>query len=48
MKKFDCIVLGGGASGSVCAIALAKKGLSVAVVDKFAFPAKKLLVTGNG
>lgn len=48
MEKFDCIIIGGGASGSVCAINLAKKGLTVAVVDGNAFPAKKLLVTGNG
>lgn len=48
MEKFDCIIIGGGASGSFCAIKLAQKGLKVAVVDKNLLPAKKLLVTGNG
>lgn len=48
MEKFDCIIIGGGASGSFCAIKLAQKGLKIAVVDKNLLPAKKLLVTGNG
>ena len=48
MKNFDVCVLGGGASGSICAIELAKKRLSVCVIDGCDFPAKKLLVTGNG
>lgn len=48
MKIFDCVIVGGGASGSICAINLARKGLEVAVVDENLFPAKKLLVTGNG
>lgn len=48
MKIYDCVIIGGGASGSICAINLARKGLSVAVVDENLFPAKKLLVTGNG
>ena len=48
MEKFDCIIIGGGASGSICAINLARKGFNVAVVDGNTFPAKKLLVTGNG
>lgn len=48
MEKFDCIIIGGGASGSFCAIKLAQKGSKVAVVDKNLLPAKKLLVTGNG
>ena len=47
-NEFDVCVLGGGASGSMCAIKLAKQGLSVCVLDKNDFPAKKLLVTGNG
>ena len=48
MQKFDVCIVGGGASGSVLAIMLAKKGKTVCVVDKFLEPAKKLLVTGNG
>lgn len=48
MKTFDVCVVGGGASGCVCAILLAKQGKSVCVVDKFDKPAKKILATGNG
>ena len=48
MKNFDVCIVGGGASGSVAAILLAQKKVSVCVVDKFDKPAKKLLVTGNG
>jgi len=48
MKNFDVCILGSGASGSLCAIELAKNGFSVCVVDANDFPAKKLLVTGNG
>lgn len=48
MEKFDCVIIGGGASGSVCAINMAREGFNVAVVDDNSFPAKKLLVTGNG
>ena len=42
MKNFDVCVLGGGASGSICAIELAKKRLSVCVIDGCDFPAKKI------
>lgn len=48
MKKFDVCILGGGAGGSLCAIELAKNGVGVCVIDQNDFPAKKLLVTGNG
>lgn len=48
MEKYDFIIVGAGASGSMCAINLANKGYKVLVIDKYLFPAKKLLVTGNG
>lgn len=48
MKKYDFVIVGAGASGSMCAINLALKGYQVLVLDKNSFPAKKLLVTGNG
>ena len=48
MEKYDFIIVGAGASGSMCAINLAQKGYKVLVIDKHLFPAKKLLVTGNG
>ena len=36
--KFDVLVLGGGPGGATAALALARKGLSVAVVDRLTFP----------
>ena len=48
MRSFDVCIIGGGASGSMAAILLAKKSFNVCVIDKFEKPAKKLLVTGNG
>jgi len=46
MKKYEVIIIGCGASGSMCA--LTTKSKSVAVVDMATKPAKKILVTGNG
>ena len=45
---FDVAVLGGGASGLVCAVECARRGLSTAVIDKNQIMGKKILVTGNG
>ncbi len=45
MRDFETIVVGGGASGCICALASDKK---VAIIDKDSKLAKKLLVTGNG
>lgn len=46
MKKFDVVILGGGAAGSMCA--LSAKGKKIAIVDAGNRIAKKLMVTGNG
>ena len=48
MSIFDVVIIGGGASGAVCAAMLAKAGKTVCVVDMADSLAKKLLVTGNG
>lgn len=48
MEKYDCIIVGAGASGSSLAIMLARKNLKVLVIDKNNSPSKKLLITGNG
>ena len=45
-KIFDAIILGGGASGMMCACTA--KGKTIAVVDSATKPAKKIMVTGNG
>lgn len=46
MKEFDTIILGGGASGCMCALSC--NNGSVAIIDNNNKIAKKLLVTGNG
>ena len=47
MEEFDVIIIGAGASGTMCALS-ADKDKRIALVDAMSFPAKKLLVTGNG
>lgn len=42
------VVVGGGASGMVCAIRLACRGINVEIVEKNISVCKKILVTGNG
>ena len=46
MLSFDTIIIGGGASGCMCALATNNK--NIAIIDKDNKIAKKLLVTGNG
>lgn len=46
MKKV--IIVGAGASGMMAAIAAARQGASVTVLEKMEKPGKKLLITGNG
>ena len=42
------IVIGGGASGLMAAIAAAGQGARVVLAEKNRLPGKKLLATGNG
>ncbi|MBQ7959970.1 MAG: NAD(P)/FAD-dependent oxidoreductase [Clostridia bacterium] len=45
---YDVIVIGGGAAGLMAAGTAAKRGLSVALVEKNRILGKKLLITGKG
>jgi len=42
MNKFDVAIIGAGPAGSAAAIALARRGYSVALIDKEQFPREKL------
>ena len=44
----DCIVLGAGAAGLMCAIAAAQRGREVLVLDRSNKPGKKILMSGGG
>lgn len=46
--KGSVLIIGGGASGLLCAIQLAKNGKKVTVLEKNERVGKKLLATGNG
>lgn len=45
---YDCIVVGGGASGMFAAIHLARKGKKVLLIERNKILGKKLLITGKG
>ena len=49
-KKYDAVIIGGGASGLMCAISAKQKNknISVAVIEKNDRIGKKILSTGNG
>jgi hypothetical protein len=44
----DCIVLGAGAAGLMCAIGAARRGRKVLVLDRSNKPGKKILMSGGG
>ena len=48
MKEYDVIVIGGGTSGLVAAISLARNGAKTAIVERLPRVGRKILVTGNG
>ena len=47
-KLMDVIVIGAGASGMMAAITAARRGKSVAILERMNKPGKKILATGNG
>ncbi len=48
MRKFDALVLGGGAAGLLCAIEAGKRGRRVAVLEHADRIGKKILLSGGG
>lgn len=50
LLKFDAVIIGGGASGLMCAISAKQKNnnISVAIIEKNDRVGKKILSTGNG
>lgn len=46
--KFDVIIIGGGASGSIAGITSARLGKKVAIIEKNGYIGKKLNITGKG
>ena len=42
MKRYEALVIGGGPAGSTAALALARAGWSVAIVEKSVFPRRKV------
>ncbi len=45
---YDCCIIGGGASGLLLAVALAREGGDVILFEKSRRVGKRLLATGNG
>lgn len=48
MNSFDCIVIGGGAAGLMCAATAGQRGRSVAILDHANKVGKKILMSGGG
>ncbi|MHB0912447.1 MAG: geranylgeranyl reductase family protein [Armatimonadota bacterium] len=46
VKKYEALVIGGGPAGASSALALARRGVSVAVIDKATFPRPKCCAGG--
>src|SRR5580692_1733236 len=47
-RKFDALILGGGAAGLMCAIEAGKRGRRVAVLEHAERIGKKILISGGG
>lgn len=48
MRHFDCVVIGAGAAGLMCAAQAGKRGKSVALLDHANKVGKKILMSGGG
>ncbi len=48
MRRYDAVIIGAGASGMIAAIALARGGKRVALIERQERGGKKILASGNG
>ncbi|MBO6560761.1 MAG: NAD(P)/FAD-dependent oxidoreductase [Nisaea sp.] len=48
MRKFDCLIVGAGAAGMMCAAEAARRGRSVLLVDHAKAPGEKIRISGGG
>ena len=48
MKRYDIIVIGGGAAGLMAAAGASGKGAKVAILEKMSRPGRKIMITGKG
>src|SRR5271154_2781570 len=48
MRKFDALILGGGAAGLMCAIEAGKRGRRIALLEHAERIGKKILISGGG
>ena len=48
MKKYDVVIIGGGAAGLFCALTAGQRGLSTLVIDSSNKVGKKILMSGGG
>lgn len=48
MRKYDCTIIGAGASGMMAAVMAARRGLKVCLIEQKNEAGKKILRTGNG
>ncbi|HVF27960.1 MAG TPA: FAD-dependent oxidoreductase, partial [Pyrinomonadaceae bacterium] len=48
MKKYDVVIIGGGAAGLFCAIEAARRGRKVSVLERAGDVGKKISISGGG
>jgi predicted Rossmann fold flavoprotein len=48
MRRYDVVIIGGGAAGLMCAIAAGKRGRRVLIIERSGQIGKKILISGGG